>query len=116
MEAICSSETSVDLTTRRYIPDDRTLHNPRCDNLKSSCILIFRALLGENGAMCLVAEENLPNTFSCTLFLVNLCEVRIIIDNNPNSCECYHRTLFYNTGSTHMCSILMLFSTIEIIL
>jgi hypothetical protein len=40
MEAICSSETSVDLqrTTRRYIPDDSTLHNHRCKNLKS-CIL-----------------------------------------------------------------------------
>jgi hypothetical protein len=37
MEAICSSETSVDiqLTKRRYIPEYGTLHNHRCDNLKS---------------------------------------------------------------------------------
>jgi hypothetical protein len=37
MEAICSSETSVDLhwITRRYIPEDSTLHNHRCENLKS---------------------------------------------------------------------------------
>jgi hypothetical protein len=37
METICSSETSVDFerTTRRYIPDDSTLHNHRCENLKS---------------------------------------------------------------------------------
>jgi hypothetical protein len=37
MEAICSSETSVETqqTTRRYIPEDGTLHNHRCDNLKS---------------------------------------------------------------------------------
>jgi uncharacterized membrane protein YciS (DUF1049 family) len=37
MEAIFSSETSVDFhqTTRRYIPEDGTLHNHRCDNLKS---------------------------------------------------------------------------------
>jgi hypothetical protein len=37
MEAICSSETSVDTqrTTRRYIPEDGTLHNHRCENLKS---------------------------------------------------------------------------------
>jgi hypothetical protein len=30
-------ETSVDFqrTTRRYIPEDRTLHNHRCENLKS---------------------------------------------------------------------------------
>jgi hypothetical protein len=37
MEAMCSSETSVDTkrTTWRYIPEDGTLHNQRCDNLKS---------------------------------------------------------------------------------
>jgi hypothetical protein len=37
METICSSETSVDFqrVTRRYIPEDKTLHNHRCENLKS---------------------------------------------------------------------------------
>jgi hypothetical protein len=37
MEAICSSETSVNTqrTTRRYIPEDDTLHDHRCGNLKS---------------------------------------------------------------------------------
>jgi hypothetical protein len=37
MEAICSSETSVSSqqTTRRHIPEDDTLHNHRCENLKS---------------------------------------------------------------------------------
>jgi hypothetical protein len=37
MEAICSSETSVDFqrTTRRYIPENSTLHNHGCENLKS---------------------------------------------------------------------------------
>jgi hypothetical protein len=37
MEAICSSETSADtqLTARRYIAEDGTLHNHRCENLKS---------------------------------------------------------------------------------
>jgi hypothetical protein len=34
MEAIFSSEMSVDFQ-RRYIPEDRSLHNPRCENLKS---------------------------------------------------------------------------------
>jgi hypothetical protein len=36
MEAICSSETSVATrqTTRRHIPEDDTLHNHRCENLK----------------------------------------------------------------------------------
>jgi hypothetical protein len=37
MEAICSSETSVESqqTTRRHIPEEDTLHNHRCENLKS---------------------------------------------------------------------------------
>jgi Fe2+ transport system protein B len=37
IEAICSSEMSVHFqqTTRYYIPDDRTLHNHHCENLKS---------------------------------------------------------------------------------
>jgi hypothetical protein len=37
MEAICSSETPVytQRTTPRYIPEDGTLHNHRCENLKS---------------------------------------------------------------------------------
>jgi hypothetical protein len=44
MEAMCSSETSVDFqrAIRRYIPKDRTLHNHRCENLKSYIVgLIF---------------------------------------------------------------------------
>jgi hypothetical protein len=41
MEAICSSETSVDFqrTTRRYIPEDSSLHNHRCEYLKSYAFL-----------------------------------------------------------------------------
>jgi hypothetical protein len=37
MEAIYSSETSVNIqrTTRRYIPEDSTFNNHRCENLKS---------------------------------------------------------------------------------
>jgi hypothetical protein len=37
MEAIGSSETSVatQRTTRRHIPEDDTLHNHHCENLKS---------------------------------------------------------------------------------
>jgi hypothetical protein len=43
IETICSSETSVvtQRTTRRYIPDDGTLHNHRCENLKSYTIIYF---------------------------------------------------------------------------
>jgi hypothetical protein len=49
MEATCSSETSVDFqrTTRRYIPEDRTLHNHWCENLKSyyiwNCLFLQHA-------------------------------------------------------------------------
>jgi hypothetical protein len=41
MEATGSSETSADIqrTTRRYIPEDRTLHNDRCENFKSYMFL-----------------------------------------------------------------------------
>jgi hypothetical protein len=41
MEAIWSFETSADFqrTTRRYIPEDGTLHNHRCENLK--CYITF---------------------------------------------------------------------------
>jgi hypothetical protein len=36
MEGICSSDMSdnFQLTKRRHIPEDRLLHNHRCDNLK----------------------------------------------------------------------------------
>jgi hypothetical protein len=42
MEAICSSETSVETqrTMRPHIPEDDTLHNHRCENLKSYMIHI----------------------------------------------------------------------------
>jgi hypothetical protein len=42
MEVICFSETSVDTerTTRRYIPEDATLHKHRCENLKSYIYLL----------------------------------------------------------------------------
>jgi hypothetical protein len=42
LEALCSSETSVDFqrTKWRYILEYRTLHNHRCENLKS-CILWY---------------------------------------------------------------------------
>jgi hypothetical protein len=37
MKSTCSSDTSVKLqrTKRRYIPEDRILHNQRCEKLKS---------------------------------------------------------------------------------
>jgi hypothetical protein len=43
MEEICSSKTSVDTqrNTRRYIPEDGTLHNHHCENLKSCVQMMF---------------------------------------------------------------------------
>jgi hypothetical protein len=43
MEAMCSSETSVDFqrTTRHDIPEDSTLHNHRCENLKSYTVSLW---------------------------------------------------------------------------
>jgi hypothetical protein len=43
MEATCSSETSgaTQRTTRRPIPEDDTLHNHRCENLKSYQTILF---------------------------------------------------------------------------
>jgi hypothetical protein len=48
MKAIYSSETSVDfqLTTRRYIPDDRPLHNHSCEHLRSYNAFICLVVLG----------------------------------------------------------------------
>jgi hypothetical protein len=51
MEVICSSETSVAIqqTTRRHIPEDDTLHNHRCENLKSYYkVGDFRSFLSRN--------------------------------------------------------------------
>jgi hypothetical protein len=48
MEETYSSETSVvfQRTTRRYIPEDRTPHNDRCENLRPYTILkpVVRAM------------------------------------------------------------------------
>jgi hypothetical protein len=50
MEVICSSETSIDTqrTTRHYIPEDGTLHNYRCKNLKSHILpFLYCMVIGE---------------------------------------------------------------------
>jgi hypothetical protein len=46
MEATCSSETTVDFqrTTRNYIPEDRILHNHRCEDLKSYLLFFLLSL------------------------------------------------------------------------
>jgi hypothetical protein len=43
MEAICSSESSIDSnqTTRCYIPECRNFHSQSCENLKSSNFILY---------------------------------------------------------------------------
>jgi hypothetical protein len=60
LEAICSSETSVDTqrTTRRYIPEVDTLHNDRCENLKSYNKIIENVLNENEDNVEADGEEN----------------------------------------------------------
>jgi hypothetical protein len=48
MEAIRPSETSgtTQRTTRRHIPEDDTLHNHRCENLKSYIVHSYQRFRG----------------------------------------------------------------------
>jgi hypothetical protein len=63
MEALCSFETSVDTqrTTRRYIPEDGTLHNHRCENLKSYTVEVYFLAEGGGSAFLRNVDEPLPN-------------------------------------------------------
>jgi hypothetical protein len=47
MDATCISETSVDFqqTTQHYIPEEGTLHNDRCNKLKSSLSHVLYLLI-----------------------------------------------------------------------
>jgi hypothetical protein len=47
MEAMCSSETSVGTqrTKRRHMPEDDTLHNHRCEHLKSYKVITLLTVI-----------------------------------------------------------------------
>jgi hypothetical protein len=47
MESACSSETSVEFcrTTRRYNPKDSSLHNKRCEKLKTKTSFDLKQIL-----------------------------------------------------------------------
>jgi hypothetical protein len=66
MEAISSSETSgaSQRTTRRHIPEDDTLHNHRCENLKS------------------YKSKVLPVEPTCLVYPSSNCNVCITAQNN----------------------------------
>jgi hypothetical protein len=64
METICPSETSVDTqqTTRSYIPEDGTLYNHRCENLKS--YLFFSGRSNSNYETVHVSQSVRPTHIS----------------------------------------------------
>jgi hypothetical protein len=62
MEAICSSETSVDTqpTTWRYITEVDTIHNHRCENLKSytAANCLYMRWVGNRGILKLRSDQS----------------------------------------------------------
>jgi hypothetical protein len=82
MEVICSSETSVAIqrTTRRYIPEDITLHNHRCEHLKSCKIstlnLISPLWLHEGSPY---PTSDVPSAVSCWFSTRNVKHVTAAI-------------------------------------
>jgi hypothetical protein len=59
MVAICSSETSVDFqrTKRRYVSDDRTLHNHCCENFNFCTLHVFGHVSHTNFGEMLNSKE-----------------------------------------------------------
>jgi hypothetical protein len=70
MEAVCSSETPVDFqrTTRRYIPEDSTLHIHRCEDLKS--YIMFGLFLQSNSNYMQTRELKLVGEISRRVSMV----------------------------------------------
>jgi hypothetical protein len=78
MEAIWSSETSGDFhwNTKRYIPEDTTFQDHKCENLKSNKISISfgSACVSQSSrilAVSLHAVFSLNEILSSTLFVVS---------------------------------------------
>jgi hypothetical protein len=71
MESICYSETSVDFqrTTRRYIPEDSTLHNYRCGSLK------YYKLRDVHLVNATTASQRLNQRFQGCLVTITMCTV-----------------------------------------
>jgi hypothetical protein len=67
MWAICSSETSVESrrTTRRHIPEDDTLHNHRCENLKSYIVISYCKSNDRIIGKCYTHALKLSTNFEC---------------------------------------------------
>jgi hypothetical protein len=91
MEATCTSETEVDfqLATRRYITEDRTLHNHGCENLRSYTVLLYvEAILsgtlhGSRSSLTLLATcFTLVSclAYSSTLKTIAICSAETAVD------------------------------------
>jgi hypothetical protein len=74
MEATCSSETSVDFkqTRRRYIPEDRTAHSHRCENLWFS-IILFSLRVHDSSDWCLTQLKTPAVSCSAGQDISRLC-------------------------------------------
>jgi hypothetical protein len=59
MKVTCSSETTVDFqrTTRLFIPEGRTIHNHRCENLRKYLPVIKQNLEVENSELRVHSHE-----------------------------------------------------------
>jgi hypothetical protein len=86
MEATCSSETSADFlgTTRRFIPEDRTLQIHHSENLKS-CVLLFTWRVTLSGTelkarICSKSIYNIPRASSVNKSVKpwNKCHVTVL--------------------------------------
>jgi hypothetical protein len=67
--ATCSSQSSVDIqrTTYRDVPEDRNLHNHRCENLKS-CEVLLLCIENYISKVCMFLEGLTPyNTIHHTI-------------------------------------------------
>jgi hypothetical protein len=95
MAETCFIETSVDFqrTKRRYIPEDRTLHNHRCDNLSSSMYNIWSSqgsikVIGLLGCSAMYFDREL------TTFVASIFRVKIdLLDSSITSLRTYEKNL-----------------------
>jgi hypothetical protein len=88
-EATCSSETPVylQLTIQRYILEDRTLHNHRCENPKSYDSLNFVALE--------VIMSDINRSLREVFFRL---QITVAHDRPVTCCVCVCMSVNYNNG------------------
>jgi hypothetical protein len=91
MEAIRSSETSgtTQRTTRRHIPEEDTLQNHHCENLKSYIILIcLPRLLRTTSTISLFPEHKTALLMQCAESITEVLfhDIFLIADAVPVSC------------------------------